>query len=390
MITLLFLGSYNIHHNGISEDMGLYFNGVEQWSNGKVPFKDFNLEYPPGALLLLSVPYVLSNTIESYKTSFTVFSLIFILIGFLLLYEKRKNWKMIIYGLLLLCMPSEMLFQRFDIFVAIITLASFVLLQRKYYFWSALLLGSSIGMKFYPIVLVPFFILDISILKQKIRYGASAILGLMLSIIPFATQGASIKGMLYFWEYNKNREIQLESTWSSLSLALRPWGEAVEVYTAYGAKNLGSDHSKFFTSLAFFISIAILLACILYFWKLKKKSAHTAVTVVFLYLLCFIFFNKVFSPQYLLWLIPFFPIAISFVSLSKKIFYTALFCIIIIITHLIVPTFYLDLIDLKEYAVNLLISRNLLLGLFLILYLIDLIRSHYAKTTNRLHHPAHI
>ena len=103
-----------------------------------------------------------------------------------------------------------------------------------------------------------------------------------------------------------------------MSLALKHFGYPAGCNFSYGCINVDSPASPFLVRLAPSITLVLLLAATLFsLWLLLRRPAGSPgkpapggvlVGCTSLLLLVFIAGNKVFSPQYLIWLLPFLPL----------------------------------------------------------------------------------
>ncbi len=378
----LLLALYNFYYGPQSDDISLYFNTAHQWFAGLVPFRDFTIEYPPGALLFMAVPHFLGSNPESYKVWYSLLIVFFLTVCTSLLYDKKDKYPLLLFVLCVILCPFEIVFQRLDVLVGILTLISLILVTRKRWIWSALVLGLSITVKFYPLVLVPFILVYLRNWKQALSYGTAVVLVIVAILGSFFLSGAKTEGLFYFWTYNQNRQIHLESTWSSLAMVL---DKPVEVYTAYGAKNLASPHDDQMTQAALYVFVTLFFVLFTSALFVKKKGERWLWDTAFLVVLTFIVCNKVFSPQFLLWIIPLFGITSRHLLQERKVLFGLLLNLLIFLTHLVVPIFFLDLIELKPGAVSLLFWRNMLIIGFLMLYFYQFLETAYGQNKKSLH-----
>lgn len=373
---LAYISWLNIAKLGIDQDLGIYYHYAQEYFiDHGVPYGNFSPEYPPGAFLLFAFPRLYITSIEAYKIVFTILTDFVLLMGAFFIFRKGKSISLILFTIFLYNCQPLLIFQRFDAIVGIILFISLLQFSRKKYSLSIILLAISVSLKFFPIILLPFYLLwlpnNMTRLKQLVIFAF--VIGLLL--LPFLFLGANIQGVLHFFTYNRERGIQIESSWASLLEMLRPFQNNFEVVLRFGAVEIASSLSALFSKMAFYLSAAYLLGLFLFAWKKNERTRaadekeEQAIfwKISFLALAGFMFLNKVFSPQYVLWLVPIVPILIIHYKSRKSIFIIVLFMLFLIATYRIWPQNYAELMEGRAYAVNNLLFRNITF-LLIILY----------------------
>lgn len=369
LLIIILLGSQiaiNLFHANTSQDLKLYFEYSQKLFEGRVPFKDYLIEYPPAAFYLMAVPYFFAKTFPLYKFLFSVFVAINIITVCIHFFYKKQWLNNAIVFASLLCLPSEIIYQRIDSFLGVLVFWNIIMLLNKKYIAMGIFLGIAISIKFIPIILIPLLI--IALRKKKIIYQTllSWSMTIIILLIPFFLSDAPTQNLLNFWTYNQTRGIQLESSWSSLTMVLENSKYPVSLHDSHNSLDIQSPYKNMLTKIAMLSIICYLL--FIYYFAYKKKIKNLA-ALYFLTLCGFIILNKVFSPQYLLWIVFIFPLAIQTFSFKDKCAIILSFLAVLFLTHLILPYYYLDLVALKQSAKILLISRNALLIATLLLFL---------------------
>lgn len=358
------------HH--LRLDVELYYRYSSYVMQGQIPYRDFNVEYPPLALGPMVVPQLLNL---GFTRGFRGYVLLLFLQNLLLcalsgyLLSKMATWA---YGpqgsrrvtaayWLLLIVSLPLLLQRFDIFPACLTLLGlwFLVVQRPTL--SGMALGLGVAAKLYPVILIPVFGLYYLTRRQVgacVRLVVGSAIGTCLVLLPFATVGFS--QLTAFLQYHKLRGLQLESIPAGLILLAEKLGwTSVDLVVNYGAMHLKSalaDGTVKLLAPLFLVAWGLaVVSCVKRFQASRKlpdrQMAPALAQATALLLLVFIVTNKVFSPQYLIWLLPFIPflkprqvgllIAIDWLSL------------------LVYPLLYDALIDRQILPILLLNARNL-------------------------------
>lgn len=349
--------------------MAVYYDYAKKYLAGEIPYSDYNIEYPPGAFILFTIPILFAKSIVGYQIAFASMVSVFILLGGYLLYKKENSNPLFLFSIFLFfCRPQHIL-QRFDIIVGVLIILSVIAFIKNKNYISFSALGVATAIKFFPIIILPFYLAKTSFLKTRIKNMAIFSLVIVLIVSPFMFKlymTNKLDGLTYFWNYHKSRGIQVESTWSSLAILLSPSRENLKSNLSFGAWNIESSLTPVFTKLAFYI---LSLTLIFYLFtvnlikSIDRKDMHI---ICFIVIGSFIFLNKVFSPQFVLWLVPIFPLVVDSFSFRKKITLLTFFVIFLATTYLIVGKYYNNLLDFEPLATTNLLARNVLL--FVIVY----------------------
>jgi uncharacterized membrane protein len=221
-----------------------------------------------------------------YRINIAFLAALFILIA-VIVYRIRPE-----FAYLTTLAPAAIgsLYINWDLWAIISMMLSIYWFDRKKYKHSAIAIGVSISTKFLPV----FLLLPIALIlwrrnevKELIRYIAIAVLTFVAINLPVLL--TTPEGWLRFYELNFDRG----QDWGSLWYALSSLGV-----------NLGN--TNFFAILALFVSV--LFVSLLIF---STKNVLTLADVSFIVLALVMIASKVYSPQYILWLVPLAVIAMS-------------------------------------------------------------------------------
>jgi len=231
------------------------------------------------------------------------------------------------------------LYARLDLGVAVLVTAGLAVLVCTGQWWLGLaLLAVAIHFKLMPVALAPVWI--VAALRETAnrvlretgsRIAVLAGFGVAILVPYFVWEGPAV---LEFLQYHKDRGIEIESTWATLQLAL-PW----TVYHSHGSVNVHSAWEPVVTGLAAPV-LAMLVAVATGFfiravWRRCGEAGPSDLTIgqrwprlvakfTLLLLLISIVANKVFSPQYLLWVLPLVPL-VDFRPVGRRLFFAATF-----------------------------------------------------------------
>jgi len=350
------------------------YDYATQIVNGLLPYRDFSVEYPPVAMLFIALPRLFASGFESFVWAYSVEVTILNLAGIYCLMVlardlKYNPWKILgIYTIALLAL-GPLVVCRLDFIPAMLTLFSifFFLKYRNKTAW--ILLAVATLTKIYPAVIAPvFFIMQlkrkpkVDLLEGPAAFAYTA----LIIVLPFVL--TSQTGLWDSFFYHGQRPLQIESTYASFAEFL--W--ALKLVTlhfnvTFGSNNIDGAVSEAFGRVSFGIMIIGLLAV---YWalyrNLKKedqdsrgRSDETAMAVKYslISVLVFILTCKVFSPQYMMWLLPLVPL---FTQKWKNVI-RPLFIAACILTFFIFPQYYQGIRNGSLFSISLLFSRNVVL-----------------------------
>lgn len=363
-------------------DLHLYYKYSLNVLQGQMPYRDFPLEYPPLALLPMVLPQLanLGFGFHGYIILFLLQNiLITTLIALLLLrvtsyYQLRqRSSKVLRVYILLAVLSAPFLMWRFDLFPALLTLLAllFVILEQPAI--AGVWLGLGITAKLYPVVLLPIFS-AYYLASRKYRDLQWLLLGsigaTVVALLPFALIAKS--EIFSFLRYHQQRGLQIESLWAGIVSLAHVFGlTKASVVINYGAFHLESPLANSIVKWLPLISILSFLGVIAFclrsfrreYLMRGKITAESLVTYIVALLLTFIATSKVFSPQYLIWLLPFAPlIRPRQLGLIVGIF---------ALTTLIFPGTYDRLVKMQALLVLVLNLRNLFVVVLLLWLLIE-------------------
>jgi hypothetical protein len=195
---------------------------------------------------------------------------------------------------------------RYDLFPAILTLGAVVLAARERWKWAFTFLALATLLKYYPVLLLPPFLIaqrrstglkwsDWRLWVPCGVFVAVCVVSMGVSLL------LSVEGTLGPFGYFGSRPVQVESFASSLiwlSSLIRP--QHLQFVYTFGSLNVLSSRAELFSAL---ISLALILGLLYTFW-LQWRARIDLPASVLLVLLIIMITGKVFSPQYLIWILP--------------------------------------------------------------------------------------
>jgi uncharacterized membrane protein len=171
------------------------------------------------------------------------------------------------------------------------------------------LLGLAAAAKFYPAVMVPVALIFVWQRDGKtaaIRAGAALVGAFAACVLPFLLLAPH--GTLHPFALQFERPLQEESLGGAALIALhRLTGLKLGLETSYGSLNFGGHRATLVAA----VTSAVELAALAWIWigclrrRLTTSSTATAAVAAVAIVLAF---GKVFSPQYMIWLVPLVPV----------------------------------------------------------------------------------
>ena len=297
-----------------------FWKNAEPLFNGEVPV----MEYPPFALVFFAIPRLFVDTAWGYNVAYVAEVLVFMVVGLLLVsklaermgHDQKKA--MLVYAILMLLM-LEFVVDRYDIFPAILTLASFYMFASKRHGCACLLLAVGAMTKLYPAVLFPLYLLYLAYGRQWRDAAVScvAFLGTCVLIVGVAWI-INPELITNFLSYHTDRPLQIESVPASVVYLLSMFG-LTDVWIqpfadpdSFGSDNLMGPLPDAVASVMMPLMVVLILAVYAYYAVLRPRGVRdddlrliglAAVAVLMLFMVA----NKVFSSQYLIWAVA--PIA---------------------------------------------------------------------------------
>jgi hypothetical protein len=268
------------------------------------PYHALPYEYPWPMLL----PYSLGLVVPAhwYQVAFAIWMLLLAGCIYFVLQRWRSREAALAFALYLVVGGWATAVERFDLIPAALTLFAVICAVQKHWNWSFAFLALATLSKFYPAtLLVPFFLA----LQQEMRgkwyawrrwQPIGVFIGVCILIIGISLL-LSVVGTLAPLGYFGNRPVQVESLSASILWVLSILGKTSLTYVhTFASLNVLSPLSSRVTLL-----ITILLAIgFLSTWWLQLLKRIDLEMACLLTLLIVIVTGKVFSPQYLIWVIP--------------------------------------------------------------------------------------
>jgi Glycosyltransferase family 87 len=373
----LFIGSWALLHVGFYEDKQILDTPVYQHygnliADGNVPYRDFAVEYPPGALPMFALPGLANPGHDQYVTEgfrrtfqslmWTCGAVAIGAMAFVLRSLRRSTvtvWSALAFAALAPLLLGSVILSRFDLWpTALVALALAALVSGRVRTGHALI-GLGITAKLYPAVLLPVGLAFVWRQRGRREAFVCAALGLAVVVViflPFVILSPggvwdSLRGQL-------DRPLQVESFGSALLLAVHhTFGVGVTPETSHGSQNLAGSAADGVAIAA----VVVQALALLWIWVSFARGPATREAFVrstAASLCAFVAFGKVLSPQFLIWLISVVPLVRGRRGLAAG----ALLALALVLTQIWFPFRYFRLaLHFEEGLSWLLLARDLTL-----------------------------
>ncbi|MFX1518586.1 MAG: glycosyltransferase 87 family protein [Promethearchaeota archaeon] len=279
-------------HIAYSDILAFYGKATEPG----LPYIDKLIEYPVITGFFIHFMGVLGENYVGYYFQTSLFLILFATAATFVLYqfpEKKDEKRLVIYWIFA---PSMFFFliYNWDIIAVFLVIIAFSAIKQDKDYLASLFLALGFSSKFYPII----YLFPLLLKKKEIAEWIKIIgvFGVTTLIINLFFMFSNFEGWYYFISFNSLRPPNLDSIWG-----------AIDFFLHYGLSISRMNMLSLFL---------IATSSILLMWNFRQEES--TIKFCFTLTLIFLLFNKVFSPQYLLWLLPFFVLLPQF---EKKVFY---------------------------------------------------------------------
>jgi hypothetical protein len=320
---------------------------------GKVPYRGFDLEYPPLALPAFLLPSLATGGASdpgAYRAAFEWLMLgcglaTIPLVIFTIRRIAVRRRDLVVAASFLAASPlllGPVMASRFDPWPALLTAAAMAAVLRDRFRIGAAFLALGILAKAYPVVLGPLLIAQAW--RRGGRRGAVvsslvAFVILAVALGPFLVVARA--GTLDALRGAVGRPLQVESLGASLLLVLHAVaGLEVDMVRNFGSANLAGP----LPDLLVVAQSAVLVFALGLVWIRFVRGPATPVRLVASVaasMCAYVALGKVFSPQYLIWLIP----LVALLPGRRGLVAIAWLAATLVLTVAYFPTRYFDLVD---------------------------------------------
>jgi hypothetical protein len=323
----LFVVSWTLLHVGFYKHKQLIDTPVYQRygnaiANGKVPYRDFEVEYPPGALPVFALPgfaepgrnqQVSTGFRRSFETLMWLCGAAALAAMAVILRVLRRStvnvWAALCCAAVAPLLLGSVILSRFDLWPAALVAGALAALVSGRLRPGHALLGLGVAAKLYPAVFLPLGLAFVW--KRAGRREALTCLTLALAVVaavfaPFVI--LSPGGVWQSLHVQLTRPLQVESLGSALLLVgHHVFGLGVTGETSHGSQNLAGNAADWLAVVSTVLQAGVLI----WIWSAFARGrgdAEALVRSTAAALCAFVAFGKVLSPQFMIWLLPIVPL----------------------------------------------------------------------------------
>jgi hypothetical protein len=315
---VLFLLGWSVLHRGVFArdaivDTPIYENYGSAMDSGRVPYRDFAVEYPPGALPVFVLPALGGAHGDTYRRRFEalmallgealVVGVAFALVGL----GAGKRWLLTGLGFAAIApvLLGPVVLSRFDLWPAALTAAALAALVRGRLRLGHAALGAGVAAKLFPAVLVPIAL--VYVWRRKGRREALVCGALLAGVVAVAFVPFLALAPQGVWDSlwgQASRPLQIESLGAALLLVSHHvLGTGVTMESSHGSQNLAGTAADVFAVAQSVLQAGAVVAT----WILFARGPATRTRLLYASaaaLTAVVALGKVLSPQFLIWLIP--------------------------------------------------------------------------------------
>lgn len=294
-------------------DISIYRDNAELMTDGLLPYRDFDLEYPPLAAPVFVLPGHASDLYQYTRWFSIVMFACTLLCGVTVTLTAGTLWPRglrpyaaAISFAAAVALTGAIVENRFDMVVALCVAVALLCLTRDMVLTAAAALGAGFALKLTPVVLLPLVL----IFAQRPRRALGALGAFTVMAIgpfvPYLVMAPS--GVLNVFTYHLERPLQIESVLSTPFLIAKAAGWAtVDVVTSYGSQGIAATGTTTVAQLSTVLTALSLVLVYGLIWRRRhelRALPRLLVLAALATVLAGMVFGKVLSPQFVIWLLP--------------------------------------------------------------------------------------
>jgi hypothetical protein len=280
--------------------------------HGQIPYHDFYLEYPPGAVPVFALPSLIAQghyvLVFRVLTSLVAAAAAAVSVASVVRSGARREtvWRAVLALGLAPLLLGPLFLNRYDEWPALLVALGVLALLSDRPRWAFGLFGLAIVAKIYAIALLP--VAAVHVFRRSGRRELLAAFGVLVAVglvftLPFAAVGFG--GLGYSFYIQATRHLQVESLGAQALVALDHVGlyHSHAIEGAPGSRDLAGTTAD---AVGFLSSVVEVATCLLVgLWYARGPlSPQRLLLACAAALAAFVALGKVLSPQYVVWLIP--------------------------------------------------------------------------------------
>ena len=275
----------------------------EMRHDGLSPYgKTLQMEYPPGAIPIMMVPrYVRA---APYRTEFVAFMVLFDalgLYGLVRIARRTGSWWGAATWFLLVPALGPVTYTRLDMVVAVVFVWTVERALANRWGHVGVLIAAGTAVKLVPALLLPLLFFVAPRDRRRLLVGSFA--GTVaLAVTPFLNVLPGLYQSVI--GYHAERGVQAESLWGAGLLAARwVWAYPVSIVASHRAWDAVASSSDLLKTISNGLSLAVVGLAVVFAWRTRIGDLRRVSLLAFGAMSLLVGVGRVYSPQYLMWLI---------------------------------------------------------------------------------------
>lgn len=327
---------------GFAGDLVVYREYGLRLVQGSIPYLDFHVEYPPLALVPMTLPLLAAPpgglTEVDYLWRFTFMEGVLAASGGWLIFRATGDSRTaLVWWAVLVSVAWASVALRYDLWAVLCVLAAVLVLDRRPGA-AGVALGLGTMLKLYPIALLPVLCMWAIAKRDRPRLGR-LLVGCASVVVLVMAAAWALAGpdSLQWLLYQADRGLQIESLGAGLFMGLHVlFGQPVDVVRGFGSIQVESSGSDLLVAASPIALVALLGLVVLVAFRrfrldedrLGRVPRPSLVLASVAAIAAILVGSKVLSVQYVIWLVPFVPflpfpmrwLVLAIVALSTAIY----------------------------------------------------------------------
>lgn len=297
-------------------DVPVYQRAYDKMAAGELPYRDFALEYPPGAAALFWFNGIIPGPYDTNFATLMLLALVATVVAVTLTARALgfSPWRQAIAGGVVALSPvllGHLLTSRFDLVLA--ALIAWILWAAVTDRWTLawVFLALAILVKLVPLAFIPVLLIvhwrrhGWPSVGRGVAWCAGIVAVVVIPLVITAPHG-----MWATISYHLDRPLQLEATGSAYLMSLRILaGAPLAVESSFGSQGLSGEGPQYVAAISTIILVALIALIAWQVWRLVQRNAASAdgailVAGIAATCLALLVAGKVLSPQFLVWILP--------------------------------------------------------------------------------------